>query len=65
MMETTLTGIMDEQLTEELAKVAQRFRGKQVKITIQEVHDEPRSRGRKLSVPQVSPTRKKGYTFLV
>ena len=46
MMETTLTGMMDEDLTEEL-KVAQRFRGKQVKITIEEVIDEPKSRGRK------------------
>jgi hypothetical protein len=47
MMETTLTGMMDEQLTEELSKVAQRFRGRQVKITIEEVNDEPKSRGRK------------------
>jgi hypothetical protein len=47
MMKTTLTGMMDEQLTEELSKVAPRFRGKQVEITIQEVHDEPKSRGRK------------------
>jgi hypothetical protein len=47
MMETTLTGMMDEELTEELSKAAQRFRGKQVKITIEEVTDEPKSRGRK------------------
>jgi hypothetical protein len=47
MMETTLTGMMDEELTEELSKVAQRFRGKQVQITIEEVNDEPKSRGRK------------------
>jgi hypothetical protein len=46
-METTLTGMMDEQLTEELSKVAQRFRGRQVKITIQELTDESKSRGRK------------------
>jgi hypothetical protein len=47
MMETTLTGMMDEELTEELSRVGQRFRGKQVKITIQEVTDEPKSRQRK------------------
>ena len=47
MMETTQTGMMDEELTEELSKAAQRFRGKQGKITIEEVTDESKSRGRK------------------
>jgi hypothetical protein len=47
MMKTMLTGAMDEQLSEELSKVAQPIRGKQVEITIQEVNDEAKSRGRK------------------
>ena len=47
MIKTILPGVMDEQLTEELSKVAQRFRRKQEEITIQELTDDPTSSGRR------------------
>jgi hypothetical protein len=48
MMETALTGVMDDEMIEELSKSAQRFRGKLVKIVIQEVNDQERKlRGRR------------------
>ena len=42
MMETTLSGVMDDELIDELTKVAQRFKGKLVKVTIIEVNEQER-----------------------
>jgi hypothetical protein len=48
MMETALTGVMDEEMAEDLSKAAQRFRGKLVKVTIPEVNEQERKpRGRR------------------
>jgi hypothetical protein len=45
-MQTTLTGYLDDEMIEEIMKAAQRFRGKEVKVTIEEPV-EPKPRGRK------------------
>ncbi len=37
-METQLTGVMDDELIDELQKIAQRFKGKIVRVVIQEVN---------------------------
>jgi hypothetical protein len=42
MMETQLSGVMDDQLIEELQRIAQRFLGKQVRIIIEENNGEKR-----------------------
>lgn len=45
-METQMTGVMDEEFIEELAKAAQRFKGKIVKVVLQEVNgQEKKKRG--------------------
>ena len=46
-MGTDVTGVMDEELTEELGRIVQRFRGKLVKVTITEVNENESKRGRK------------------
>ena len=49
-MQTTLSGIMDEAMAEEITKAAQRFYGKVVRVTI-EKPTESKSRGRKNGPP--------------
>jgi hypothetical protein len=47
-METILTGIMDDELMNTLQKVAELFKGRQVKVVIQESNgDERKPRGRR------------------
>jgi hypothetical protein len=44
-MQTTLTGIMDGAMAEEITKAGQRFYGKEVRVTIEEpTKSKPRGR---------------------
>jgi hypothetical protein len=46
-VEIQLTGVMNDELVEELQRIAQRFTGKQVKVIIQEFNGEEKSRRRR------------------
>jgi hypothetical protein len=46
-VEIQVTGVMNDELVEELQRIAQRFMGKQVKVIIQEFNGEEKSRRRR------------------
>jgi hypothetical protein len=61
MMETALTGVMDDEMAEELVKVVRRFKGRLDKVIIQEI-SEATPRGRD---GLVSPDNQKGLHHMV
>ena len=65
MMETALTGVMDDEMAEELVKVVQRFKGRHDKVIIQEI-SEAKPRGRDgLVSPKCHRTIKRGSHHMV
>jgi hypothetical protein len=61
MMETALTGVMDDEMAEELVKVVRRFKGRLDKVIIQEI-SEATPQGRD---SLVSPDNQKGLHYMV
>jgi hypothetical protein len=50
-MKTELTGPMDDEMIAEVGYASKRFRGRQVRITIEEVIEEPQTGKRKVKPP--------------